>query len=73
MIRWVDDRTYVEHGKLSAMIIVALICAVITQAIGLHAVFGAGPKVRQILRHVTCSVAVVVPPQLENLRPAAGR
>ena len=41
ILRWVDDRTYVEHGKLSAMIIIALGCAIVTQAIGVHAVFGA--------------------------------
>ena len=41
ILRWVDDRTYVEHAKLSAIIAIALGCAVITQAIGIHAVFGA--------------------------------
>ena len=41
VLRWVDDRTYIEHGKLSAIIVIALACAVITQAIGIHAVFGA--------------------------------
>jgi Kef-type K+ transport system membrane component KefB len=40
-LRWIDDRTYAEHAKLTAMIVVALICAASTQAIGLHAVFGA--------------------------------
>lgn len=40
-LRWVDDRTYVEHAKLSAMLAIAMGCAVIAQAIGLHAVFGA--------------------------------
>ena len=41
LMRWIDDRTYIEHGKFSAMIIIALVCGVITQFIGLHAVFGA--------------------------------
>jgi Kef-type K+ transport system membrane component KefB len=41
LLRWVDDRTYIEHGKLSAMILIALGCAIVTQAIGVHAVFGA--------------------------------
>jgi Kef-type K+ transport system membrane component KefB/nucleotide-binding universal stress UspA family protein len=41
LMRWIDDRTYIEHGKFSAMIIIALVCSVITQFIGLHAVFGA--------------------------------
>jgi Kef-type K+ transport system membrane component KefB/nucleotide-binding universal stress UspA family protein len=40
-LRWVDDRTYVEHAKLSAILVIAMLCAVIAQAIGLHAVFGA--------------------------------
>jgi Kef-type K+ transport system membrane component KefB/nucleotide-binding universal stress UspA family protein len=41
LMRWIDDRTYIEHGKFSAMIIIAVMCGVITQFIGLHAVFGA--------------------------------
>jgi Kef-type K+ transport system membrane component KefB/nucleotide-binding universal stress UspA family protein len=41
LMRWIDDRTFIEHGKFSAMIIIALVCGVVTQAIGLHAVFGA--------------------------------
>ncbi len=41
LLRWIDDRTYIEHAKFSAMIVIALACAVITQAIGIHAVFGA--------------------------------
>ncbi len=40
-LRWIDDRTYAEHAKLTAMIVVALVCAAVTEAIGLHAVFGA--------------------------------
>src|SRR5215471_17938181 len=41
LLRWVDDHTYVEHAKFSAAIVIALVCAVITQSIGIHAVFGA--------------------------------
>ncbi|HLX38149.1 MAG TPA: cation:proton antiporter [Candidatus Binataceae bacterium] len=41
LMRWIDDRTFIEHGKFSAMIFLALLCGVITQYIGLHAVFGA--------------------------------
>jgi len=41
VLRWVDDRTYVEHAKFSAMIVIAFVCAIITQSIGIHAVFGA--------------------------------
>jgi len=41
LVRWVDDRGAAEHGKFSAMILVAFACAIVTQAIGLHAVFGA--------------------------------
>jgi Kef-type K+ transport system membrane component KefB/nucleotide-binding universal stress UspA family protein len=41
LMRWIDDRTFIEHGKFSAMIFIALLCGVVTQYIGLHAVFGA--------------------------------
>lgn len=41
LLRWIDDHTYLEHGKFSVMVIVAFVCGVVTQAIGLHAVFGA--------------------------------
>lgn len=40
-LRWVDDRIYLEHGKLTAIVSVTLLFAVVAQAIGLHAVFGA--------------------------------
>ncbi len=40
-LRWVDDHAYVEHAGLTVMVGVAFACAVITQAIGIHAVFGA--------------------------------
>jgi Kef-type K+ transport system membrane component KefB len=41
LMRWIDDHTYIEHGKFSAMIIIAFVCGAATQFIGLHAVFGA--------------------------------
>ena len=41
LMRLIDDRTYIDHAKFSAMIIVALVCGIATQFIGLHAVFGA--------------------------------
>jgi Kef-type K+ transport system membrane component KefB/nucleotide-binding universal stress UspA family protein len=41
LVRWVDDRGAAEYGKFSAMVLVAFGCAIVTQAIGLHAVFGA--------------------------------
>ena len=41
LMRWVDDRGAAEHGKFSAMVLVGLVCAIVTQKIGLHAVFGA--------------------------------
>lgn len=40
LLRWVDDRTYAEHGKFTAMIAIAFVCAAATEAIGIHAVFG---------------------------------
>ena len=41
LMRWVDDRGAAEHGKFSAMVLVGLVCAIVSQRIGLHAVFGA--------------------------------
>jgi Kef-type K+ transport system membrane component KefB len=40
-LRWVDDRGVVEHASLTTMVAIAFRCAIITQAIGVHAVFGA--------------------------------
>jgi len=41
LMRWVDDRGLAEHAGMSAMVGIAMVCAIITQAIGIHAVFGA--------------------------------
>ncbi len=41
IVRWVDDHSVVSHATLTIMIAIAFGCAVITQAIGIHAVFGA--------------------------------
>jgi Kef-type K+ transport system membrane component KefB/nucleotide-binding universal stress UspA family protein len=41
VMRWVDDRALAEHAGMSAMVGIAMICAITTQAIGIHAVFGA--------------------------------
>ncbi|MGH7934864.1 MAG: cation:proton antiporter [Candidatus Binataceae bacterium] len=41
LLRWVDDHATIEHAKFTAMVVVAFGCAFITQAIGIHAVFGA--------------------------------
>jgi Kef-type K+ transport system membrane component KefB len=41
VMRWVDDRALAEHAGVSTMVAVAMVCAIITQAIGIHAVFGA--------------------------------
>lgn len=40
-MRWVDDRVLAEHAGMSAMVGIAMVCAMVTQAIGIHAVFGA--------------------------------
>jgi Kef-type K+ transport system membrane component KefB len=40
-MRWIDDRSATEHGKFTGMVLIAFACAIITEAIGLHAVFGA--------------------------------
>ncbi|HJU28996.1 MAG TPA: cation:proton antiporter, partial [Candidatus Binataceae bacterium] len=41
IMRWIDDRALAEHAGMSAMVAIAMVCAIITQAIGIHAVFGA--------------------------------
>jgi Kef-type K+ transport system membrane component KefB/nucleotide-binding universal stress UspA family protein len=41
LMRWVDDHAQAEHAGMSALVGVAMVCAIITQAIGIHAVFGA--------------------------------
>jgi Kef-type K+ transport system membrane component KefB/nucleotide-binding universal stress UspA family protein len=41
IMRWVDDRALAEHAGVSTMVGIAMVCAIITQAIGIHAVFGA--------------------------------
>jgi Kef-type K+ transport system membrane component KefB/nucleotide-binding universal stress UspA family protein len=41
LMRWVDDHAQAEHAGMSALVGVAMVCAIVTQAIGIHAVFGA--------------------------------
>ena len=41
LMRWVDDRAAAEHAGISMMVGLAMVFAIITQAIGIHAVFGA--------------------------------
>ena len=41
VMRSIDDRGVAEHAGMSAMVGIAVLCAIITQAIGIHAVFGA--------------------------------
>ncbi len=41
ILRWVDDRALAEHAGMSTMVGIAMVCAIVTQAIGIHAVFGA--------------------------------
>jgi Kef-type K+ transport system membrane component KefB/nucleotide-binding universal stress UspA family protein len=41
VMRWVDDRAFAEHAGVTTMVAIAMICAIVTQAIGIHAVFGA--------------------------------
>jgi Kef-type K+ transport system membrane component KefB/nucleotide-binding universal stress UspA family protein len=66
LLRWVNDNSLIEHSTLTVMIGVGLICAVITQAIGIHAVFGAfaaglmlgqSARVRRIDVHEMTAVA----------------
>lgn len=41
LMRWVDDRAAAEHAGMSTMVGIAMVFSIITQAIGIHAVFGA--------------------------------
>jgi Kef-type K+ transport system membrane component KefB/nucleotide-binding universal stress UspA family protein len=41
LMRWIDDHGLAEHAGMSAMVGIAMVCAIVTQAIGIHAVFGA--------------------------------
>ena len=41
VLRWVDDYAYADHASITAMVGIAFVCAIITQAIGIHALFGA--------------------------------
>lgn len=40
-IQWLEREGRVEHGTTTAVLVLALGCATLTQAIGIHAVFGA--------------------------------
>lgn len=40
IVRWVDDHAVIEFATLTTTVAIAFGCAVITQAIGIHAVFG---------------------------------
>jgi K+:H+ antiporter len=40
-IRWLEREGRLEHGTTSAVLVLTLACAAITQALGMHAVFGA--------------------------------
>ncbi|NOT58207.1 MAG: universal stress protein [Deltaproteobacteria bacterium] len=41
MLRWIDEHVQVEEAHITAILVVTLICAAITEAIGIHAIFGA--------------------------------
>lgn len=41
LMRWVDDRVHVEEAHITAVLVITLVCAAVTEAIGIHAVFGA--------------------------------
>lgn len=41
LMRWLDDRSHLEEAHISAVLVMTLLCAAATEAIGIHAVFGA--------------------------------
>ena len=40
-IRWLEREGRLEHGTTSAVLVLALACGALTQALGIHAIFGA--------------------------------
>lgn len=41
LTRWIDDRVHIEEAHITAVLILTLVCAAVTERIGIHAVFGA--------------------------------
>ncbi|MCC6766403.1 MAG: cation:proton antiporter [Deltaproteobacteria bacterium] len=41
LLQWIDDRVELRHAMMSTVIVIALLFGAITEAIGIHAVFGA--------------------------------
>lgn len=41
LMRWLDDRSHLEEAHISAVLVMTLLCAAATEAMGIHAVFGA--------------------------------
>ncbi|MGE0681436.1 MAG: cation:proton antiporter [Candidatus Binatia bacterium] len=41
LMRWLDDRSHLEEAHISAVLVMTLLCAAVTEAMGIHAVFGA--------------------------------
>jgi Kef-type K+ transport system membrane component KefB/nucleotide-binding universal stress UspA family protein len=41
LMRWVNDRVQIEEAHITAVLVLTLLCAAITEGIGIHAVFGA--------------------------------
>lgn len=67
ILRWVDDRGLVENAAVTTIIGITFVCAIITQAIGVHAVFGAfvaglmigrSPRLRKSDREAISSLTV---------------
>lgn len=41
LMRWIDEHAHVEEAHITAVLLITLVCAAVTEAIGIHAVFGA--------------------------------
>jgi|DewCreStandDraft_5_1066085.scaffolds.fasta_scaffold18516_2 Kef-type K+ transport system membrane component KefB len=41
LVKWFDNKAWIEEGAITIIFVVTLLCSALTEAIGIHAVFGA--------------------------------
>ncbi|MEB2285599.1 MAG: cation:proton antiporter [Myxococcales bacterium] len=72
LLQWIDDRVELRHAMVSAVIVIALFFGAVTEAIGIHAVFGAfvagivigrSPRLRKgVLEQIEAPLLAVLAP-----------